>query len=990
MLFPPGKGKLPFVLNGNGVFIPKFPMFSSKENMSINEYIHSLIQSERFGKLVAGRFVIAANPGELVTPKTLSNHLRSMLQRLGTPALYSHQQEALDSIRQGRHTVVATPTASGKSLIYNLSLFDFLEQNAQTRALYLFPLKALAQDQLAALRRWCDAAAPLAASAAVYDGDTSAYRRKKIRMEPPTVIMTNPDMIHLSILPYHRQWSGFLSNLKMIVIDEVHTYRGLLGSHMAQVLRRLHRICAYYGADPVCVLTSATVAEPGRLARQLTGKQVQAVLRNGAGQGRKHIIILDPDTSPASSAILLLKAAMARNLRTIVYTKSRRQAELITLWARSRSGNVARKISVYRAGLLPEERRDIENKLKQGMLLAVISTSALELGIDIGDLDLCILVGYPGSMMATLQRSGRVGRKGQDSALIMIAGEDGLDQYFVGCPEAFRDGVPEQAVVNPHNETVLTGHLTCAAAELPFEKDDPWIAEPKVAAVVAQLEQSGYVLRSADGSRLFSLRKRPHRSVHLRGTGRSYTIVDSQRQEMIGEVDAFRVYRDTHPGAIYLHKTQTYLVEKIDDPAHCVYARAASVDFYTRIRSESDVSIIKIDDQKYINNTKICFGKLEVVEQVVGFERLRTANGTVINREDLELPPVVYRTDGIWFQITDADCRSLAAKGYDLPGTLHAAEHAAISMMPLVLLADRNDIGGLATAFHPGTGTAAVFIYDGIPGGAGLTAAAFEKAEDLLRHTVRGVERCGCENGCPACVHSPKCGNGNRPLDKYGAVFLIESILKPRKMARPIEQVDTQASQPGRTKKKKTRQRPIRYGVFDLETQHSASEVGGWHRADRMKISCGVVYDAASDDYNVYMEPQAAALIEKLREFDLLVGFNSRRFDYLVLSGYSDFNFESLPTLDLLEKVHAALGFRLSLDHLAQQTLHVQKSGSGLDALEWWKAGDIERLVSYCRLDVRLTRDLYLFARRNGYLVYQDKSGRNLRIPLPDVDRIDS
>ncbi len=946
----------------------------------IQEYIQALIKAQHLGAEVAAHDYKASRPGDLhnisecCTPRS-----QSLLSSLGIRHLYSHQQVALEAIQQGEHVVVSTPTASGKSLIYNLSLFDLCLKDPTTRAIYVFPLKALTQDQLKTFEKWSLATGSKGPSAAVYDGDTSDYRRRKIRRDPPNVVMTNPEMLHLALLPHHDKWGAFFGGLKLVVIDEVHTYRGLLGCHMAQVLRRLIRICGFYGARPKFVFSSATIANPGDLAAQLTGLKVRSIDGNGAPIGGRHSVLMDPSEGPAQTAISLLKAAMARELRTIVYTQSRKLAELLTLWVQQRAGRFADKISVYRAGLLPEERRRIESDLKSGKLTAVVSTSALELGIDIGDLDLCILVGYPGSIMAARQRGGRVGRKGQDSAVIMLAGQDSLDQYFINNPHQFFKGRAETVVVNPYNEVVLNAHLVCAAAELPIASKDPYISSRKIKSAVRELEVKGKLLRSADGRYLHSPVRRPHHKVDLRSAGGRYQLWHGDSP--IGEVNEFRLYRDTHVGAIYLHQGQTYAVQRIKRDEKRVYLVPSQVDYHTRVRTDSDVDIVGIYEHKYLNNNIVYIGRVKVTDQVTGYTKVHTRTGKILDQVELEVPPSVFTTDSIWFEIDNEQCSHTMAQGYDLLGTLHAAEHATIGIMPLIILADRNDLGGLATPFHPQTGTAVVFIYDGIPGGAGLSRQAYRHADRVIRNAVDVIERCECEKGCPACIHSPKCGSGNQPMDKLGARFLLNSIIKPDK-TRVRKDVKAKIHIPSTPSASETIGENPHFGVFDLETQRSAKEVGGWHMAHRMRVSCGVIYDSRSDRYDVYMEDQVDQLIDHLKRFDAVVGFNSRRFDYQVLTRYSDFDFNSLPTIDLLERIFQQLGFRLSLDHLAQHTLNLNKSGSGLDALEWWQSGEIEKLVEYCKLDVRITLDLYLYARTKGYLIYQQKSGDRFRVPL--------
>ncbi|MDM8537493.1 DEAD/DEAH box helicase [Desulfobacterales bacterium HSG17] len=533
----------------------------------INEYIQSLKKAPRmadqvvYHTLIPGKIPVFGKP-----EKPWPEIIESIIKASGISKLYSHQAQAIDRIRSGTHVMVATPTASGKTMIYNLPVLENIINNPGSKALYLFPLKALAQDQHRNFQKLVSYNNKLDAGSAIYDGDTSAWFRKKIRENLPNVVITNPDMIHLSFLPYHQIWADFFSNLDIIVVDEVHTYRGVMGSHMAQVFRRLVRICNLYGSSPTFVFCSATIGNPGELAKDLTGLEVEVISESGASQGKKHLIFMDSVQGPAQTAILLLKAALHRRLRTIVYSQSRKMTELIAIWAGSRSGRFSHFISSYRAGFLPEERREIESRLSQGDLLAVISTSALELGINIGDLDLCLLVGYPGTIVATWQRGGRVGRSGQDSALILIAGEDALDQYFMRHPLELLSREPESAVVNPYNPEILKKHLVCAAAEFPLQKGEAFIEHKNASQAISFLEKKALLLRSGDGNELFAARKAPHRDVDLRGTGTRFYIICESTGKNMGDIDGFRAFRETHPGAIYLHNGEKFLYKSQELP----------------------------------------------------------------------------------------------------------------------------------------------------------------------------------------------------------------------------------------------------------------------------------------------------------------------------------------------------------------------------------------------------------------------------------------
>ena len=1009
----------------------------------IKEYITSLISSKRLKNQVASHVVHPEAPAVCSKPeKPWPENIRERLHSAGIGDLYSHQAAAVDMIRTGQHVALATPTASGKTLVYTIPLLEKVHKNPVSKALFVFPLKALAQDQLRVFEEMSGHGKALKVEAAIYDGDTSAWHRKRIREAPPNVLLTNPEMIHLSFLPHHRQWAAFFSGLEMIVVDEVHTYRGVMGSHMSQVFRRLRRICAHYGTAPTFVFCSATVSNPETLTHQLTGLDVKSITQSGAPHGKRHVVFVNPDESPAQAAILLLKAALHRGLRTIVYSQSRKMTELIAIWAGSQSGPFAHRISAYRAGFLPEERREIEARMTSGDLVAVISTSALELGIDIGDLDLCILVGYPGTVISTWQRGGRVGRSGQDAALVLIAGEDALDQYFMRNPEELLEKEPEAAVVNPYNPEILAKHLTCAAAELPLKSDEPFLAEKPVQNALFKLEASGELLRSADGREMFSGRKSPHRHVDLRGTGNRFLIICKKTKESRGEIDSFRAFKETHPGAIYLHKGESYLVNSLNLDTMTVEVSNAKVDYYTRVRSQKNTDILEIFDEKAVWGTRAFTGRLKVTEQISGYEKWRVYTRKKINIIPLDLPPLVFETEGLWFQIPLRIQRQAEAHFLHFMGGIHAIEHAAIGIFPLLVMADRNDLGGISTPFHPQVESAAVFIYDGVPGGAGLSRHAFEHAQALLSYTLDVIGECFCESGCPSCVHSPKCGSGNRPIDKAAAGFLLERmkaaadtdstlayrpgdkkrafspVPAPKQSAENSQsELDSRRFEKGkeilrrfksgkkparpvqiarlkrRVRKRSTtlcrsaeietnRQNNTHFGVFDLETQRSAQEVGGWHRADRMGVSCAVLYDSKENRYFEFLEDRLSEFIVHLGRLDLVVGFNIKRFDYRVLTGYSDFDFQSIQTLDILEDIYNHLGYRLSLAHLAAITLGKQKTADGLQALRWWKEGRIQEIIEYCKADVAITKDLFLYGRENGYLLFQNKAEKTVRIPV--------
>ncbi|MDY6822541.1 MAG: DEAD/DEAH box helicase [Thermodesulfobacteriota bacterium] len=991
---PPSFGEPEAIISGAG------PEMEAVPRGTVEEYIQSLVASPRMAGEVVYHKTMPKIPPRIAPPSESRNvGMDDLLSALGINGLYTHQANGIAAVNAGQGVVVATPTASGKTLIYTLPVLGKLRTDPSAKALYIFPLKALAQDQLRAFSEVAQAAGMQETmTGAIYDGDTTSHTRKKIRNNPPAVVMTNPDMMHLSILPYHDAWRIFFERLVFVVIDEIHTYRGVMGSHMAHVFRRFRRICHHYGSDPVFVASSATIGNPGELCHQLTGVPVSTIDASGAPRGKRHIVFMNPMAGPVSTAIQLLKAALHRGLRTIVYAQSRKLTELIAIWA-EQSGKFADVISAYRAGFLPSERRDIEAKLSSGELLAVISTSALELGIDIGDLDLCILVGYPGSVMATWQRAGRVGRGGQDSAMILVAGEDALDQYFMNNPAEFMNRPPESAVINPENRNILEKHLVCAAAEQPIHVDEAFIAAAAVQDAVTGLEQNGDLLRSADGKMLYAQRKAPHRTVDLRGAGNRFNIICSETEEHIGDIDGIRVFRDAHPGAVYLHHSRAHVVQSIDTDQMCINVVPKKVNYYTKTRSEKDTVILAVYEERRLAGVTVCTGRLRVTETVTGYEKWRLHGKRQMNFIPLEMPPLVFETEGIWFNIP-MSVRDEAEYEYrHFMGGIHAVEHAIIGVLPFFVLCDRNDLGGISMPFHPRTQNPAVFVYDAVSGGIGLARQAYQQAETLLAFTRKMIIRCPCKTGCPSCVHSPKCGSGNRPIDKSCAVFVLDKMLDRRNIdevpalkamvnASARSAAGTTAStdpKPAATSCASTAVRgngDIRYGVFDIETQRSAKEVGGWHRADLMGISCVVLYDSATDQYHSYLEDQVADFLARLAELDLVIGFNNKRFDNRVLAGYSGFDVAALPTLDLLEEAHKTLGYRLSLDNLAGATLRAKKTADGLQALLWWKQGRIDDIIKYCEKDVALTRDLYLYGKTNGYLLFTNKAKQKVRLPV--------
>lgn len=911
------------------------------------------------------------------------------LRLQGITALYSHQAQALRKLREGENVVVATPTASGKTLVYTLPVLEAAINDMRSRALYVFPLKALEQDQLRVARSWIGSlGAGHAMTAAIYDGDTPTHQRKKLRESPPQIFITNPDMLHLSLLPYHQQWKELLENLKFVVLDEIHTYKGIFGSHIVQVVRRLRRICSHYGANPQFIALSATIGNPGEFAHRLTGLKFSVIEENGAPRSGRHIVFMNPQESPYTLATHLLKEALEAGLKTIVFTQARKITELIHTWISQEAPDLAKRVSSYRAGFLPEERREIERRLASGDMHGVISTSALEVGIDVGELDVCILVGYPGTIVQTWQRGGRVGRQQRDSALILVAQSDALDQYFMKNPERFFQSEYEKAVVDPQNRVVLKGHLVCAAAEIPLKaKGDLFpMEDEETSALVEEMERERLLMRSAQGEEWYTPKKRPQREVDIRSAGESFTIIEEETTRIVGQNSGIRALTECHEGAIYLHRGEHYLVTRLDLERRNAWVRAVRTQYYTRALSQKETEILQTRRSRPIGNSVVRLGRLRVTETVVGYEKRRISGQDLLGVYPLELPSIVFETVGIWIEIEDFIKDAIQRRGLHFMGGIHAAEHAVIALFPLFALCDREDVGGISIPFHPQLGKAAVFVYDGHPEGVGLAERAYEVVEELLEEVLSTLESCECETGCPGCIHSPKCGSGNKPLDKEAAILTIKALLgkmTPRELGVKVAgREEEEESLPKVAPTLKSQERPIRIVFMDLETQRSAEDVGGWENKHLMRVSVAVINDALEGTFRCFRESEMEELIRYLERADLIVGFNVRSFDYKVLSAYTPKELEKLPTFDLLDDIRKRAGFRLSLDHVAMHTLGERKLADGLQAVAWFREGKMEELEEYCRKDVEITRKLFEFGWKNGFVIYETREGQRVRLPV--------
>jgi DEAD/DEAH box helicase domain-containing protein len=732
---------------------------------------HDLLDGE---EIAYTRTEPACGPRLAPIPDELDPRVR---ERLEHGALFSHQREAWDAARRGEHVIVTTGTASGKTLAFNLPVLDALAREPKNRALYLYPTKALAQDQLRALQ---STGVPRV-RAAIYDGDTETDRRWQIR-KWANLILTNPDMLHVGVLPHHDRWGDVLQNLRYVVVDEAHVYRGVFGSHVGNVLRRLRRAAAMYGAEPQFLLASATIANPAELAESLLGVDATVVERDGAPRAERTVVLWNPElldeelgvrASALGDASRLLAGLAQRGLRTICFAKSRKAAELIHRFAADRlDPELSARLAPYRAGYTPQQRREIERRLVEGDLLGVSATDALELGIDIGLLDCAISVGFPGTVASLRQQWGRAGRRGHGLA-VLVASEDALDQYFMREPETLLGRRVEAAILDHANPRVLDGHVLSAAFEAPIDDADrPTLGDAALAraAELPELQRTprGWVWAGKDY---------PAARIPLRSTSPdSFSVVDVESGSLLGLVERERAYSTVHDGAIYLHLGEPYLVQELDLAARHALVQPFSGDWYTQAKKETMTEIAEPLRVERRLGMEVTFGRVVVTEQVVGYQRKSIRDQSTIDLVRLELPVTEFETEAVWYLPEPEHLEGLDREP-QLLGTLHAAEHAMIAILPLWAMCDRWDIGGLSTNIHPQTGRPTIFVYDGHPGGVGINERGFEIFEGWVEDTARMLAGCPCEQGCPSCVQSPKCGNLNEPLDKHGALTLLRHLV---------------------------------------------------------------------------------------------------------------------------------------------------------------------------------------------------------------------
>ena len=741
-----------------------------------------LVRSSRQGPGAAELCEVPAG----LHPKVLEG-----LARVGVQQLYSHQREALAAAME-RPTIVTTGTASGKSMCFNLPTLQALCHQPSARAIYLYPTKALAQDQARALASF---GLTGTVRPAIYDGDTPRETRAQIR-KGANVVLTNPDMLHVGILPNHAAWADFFAQLQVVVVDEAHVYRGVFGSHVANVLRRLRRIAAAYGSEPRVMLASATIANPLELAERLTGlKDFALIDRDGSPAPERKVAIWNPPLTDEASgarrsalgeAAELLAELVRQGARTICFMKSRKGVEVLSRLVKEDLGEthpeLAEQVAPYRAGYTAQQRRELEQRLMRGELRAVVTTDALELGIDIGELDAALVVTFPGTVASLKQMWGRAGRRGRGLA-VYLAGEDALDQFFCRHPDEFLDRPVEAAILDHESPLIYRRHLLCAAHEGPLSRADAEFLGPRWEAVAEQMQSTGELRRRGGTVAGESYVPRnggdyPAAGVSLRSASpESFAIVDASSGELLGTTEAARAHSTIHEGAVYMHLGRSYEVRELDLERRRAIVSPFSGDWYTQPKRTTDTEIVKLLDRREALGVRLSFGEVSVTDTVLAYQRRRLSDHSQLDLFALELPPTSFQTQALWFEL-DANELAERVSLEQLLGSLHATEHAQIAVLPLIAMCDRWDIGGLSTNFHPQTGVPSIFIYDGHPGGVGITRTAFMRFEELCEDAQRLIAGCPCAAGCPSCVQSPKCGNLNEPLSKAGALLVLGGLLE--------------------------------------------------------------------------------------------------------------------------------------------------------------------------------------------------------------------
>jgi DEAD/DEAH box helicase domain-containing protein len=926
--------------------------------------IINYLKISKLGESIVYENEIKRFSGSYVSLNSLESPIaKDILLNNGINNLYTHQFEAYNCIKRGENVVITTPTASGKTLCYNLPILEDIFKNNSVHALYLFPIKALGYDQKRQLEEFLkNTILEKKISVEIIDGDTDKKKRRTILLNPPNIIISNVDILNYTILPNIAEWSKFLTSLKYIVMDELHSYRGIFGSHVFNLLKRFSRL--YKNIQ--FITSSATIGNASEFAENLIDRKFVHIKESGAPRGNKNFILINPDMSPSKTAAYLLKINIDQGIKTICFTKSRRETETIYASLLRQDITLKNFVSSYRAGFLPEERREIENKFLNNEIKAVIATSAFELGIDIGGIDSTILVGYPGSLINLWQRAGRSGRKLNDSLIILIAGQDALDQYYVKHPELLLGNKFEEITVDRENKEMNKKHIHCACFEEPIKINEEYYINFKNE--IMELVENNELFYNAEGNKVFTLKKYPYKEIDLRQTGDTYSILCNNI--LIGTNSARRIYSEMHEGAIYIHRGSQFIVKKIDKAKKCVYVNPINPDYYTLPLLSKETLILKVFKEKTYLNMKFMSLELKVTESLKGFRKISIKTGEKLQDIELSKEPISFITKGICILINEAILEYIKSIKLNPMGSIHAAEHALISLIPTFLLCDRSDIGGISYPLHPQLSSPAIFIYDGYSGGIGLTNRVYDIIEDLITKTTEHIKECTCIDGCPSCIYSPKCGSGNYPLDKKGCIELFDKLLSKSENYN-INNKST----------KRIRKNSNGIIVFDVETKYSSDEVGGFKNAYSMGISVAVAYDFSKDDYSVFLENEIGSFIKMLENAKIIIGFNIINFDLKVLSGYQKLNLEYISKLDIFSDIKTITGRRFSLEKLANATLATKKMGNGLLALKWYNEGKIDLIIEYCKKDVEITKDLLLFGIKNKY-IYAPLKESIIKIPV--------
>ena len=767
------------------------------------------VKGKRFfeDQLVHVRELVARPPVYRDVAGGLHPAVTDVLGKLGIERLYSHQAAAIDHVRDGRNIVIVTGTASGKTLCYTIPVVEALLADKNATMLFIYPTKALAQDQLRGLGSFQEVGVGMDFLAGTYDGDTPQNLRRKIR-DGGNIILTNPDMLHQGILPQHSRWNRFFTHLRYVVIDEVHAYRGVFGSHLANVMRRLKRVCRHYGSSPQFICSSATIANPEKHAERICGADMALVNNDGSPRGRKQFVMWNPPPlkgaargggqhwrvggdrrSPLGEAVHLMSLLVQERIQSIAFVRTRLASELILKGCRERLRPVSRKLAAsvqaYRGGYLPEERRDIERKLASGEILGVSSTNALELGIDIGSLEACILVGYPGTVASLWQQSGRAGRGDEESLVFLLAQNSPIDQFLMAHTDYLFEQNPESAVVDPDNPHIIVGHLKCAANELPLSNERAADFGPLASAVLEVLEEDE-VVKEIDGSWYWASSEYPSANVNLRNiAGPVYTIQDeSAGENVIGTLDEISAMSQLHGHAVYLHGADTYFVNRLDMEQKIAFVERKDLDYYTQSVQASEIRIDETESEEDWHGGLLAFGDVTVTTSIPMFKKIRFHSRDSLGFEKLELPPQILETVAFWFAPPQVIVEDMTRKGMLIGEALIGIANVLVEVAPLFVMCDTQDIGTVVDAKN--LGRDAIFLHDRYPGGMGYAMRCLDQFTGIMNAIADVVRDCGCEDGCPSCVGSAVPSSAmtdldsavrGRIADKAATIFLLDALL---------------------------------------------------------------------------------------------------------------------------------------------------------------------------------------------------------------------